>query len=357
MTETDDICGSMSLGGFTGRLLVVVLVVALAAAVWQLSQIVMMLFGASLLAIGLCAAAKRVSKLTRTPTAYALAFVIFVGLMAFISALWLFGSVVADQISYVIQEVPAGFRLSMDWLQGNSFGRLVLDQAQQANMMDVTGWATSLASSAMGGITRGIGYAILTLFIAIYLAAQPNWYRHFCLRLVPPARRVIVDHLFDVVGNVLRRWLIGQLIVMGAIGCLTGIGLYFLGINAAFALGLMGGLLCFIPYVGAILAAVPATLVALAQGPVYAASVILMYAAIHFVEGNVITPLVQAKATELPPVLAIVSTFAFSLIFGTFGVLLAAPLTLLFLTVVELLYVQGGLGEDPEDVPLTECES
>lgn len=115
----------------------------------------------------------------------------------------------------------------------------------------------------------------------------------------------------------------------------------------------MGGLLCFIPFVGAILAAIPATLVALTQGPIYAASVVLMYVGIHFVEGNFITPMVQSEATSFPPVLAILSTVAFSLLLGPVGVLLAAPLTLFLMAVVEVLYVQQTLGEAPiEEGPL-----
>ena len=154
-------------------------------------------------------------------------------------------------------------------------------------------------------------------------------------------------------GHILQRWLLGQMVVMVTIGVLSGIGLWLLGIEAAFALGLMGGLLCFIPFVGAILAAVPATLVALTQSPTDAVLVILMYVGVHFVEGNFITPLVQAEATALPPVLAILSTIAFSLLFGPAGVLLAAPLTLLFLTAVQVLYVEEALGESADDPLLT----
>jgi predicted PurR-regulated permease PerM len=211
-----------------------------------------------------------------------------------------------------------------------------------------TGWATSMVTAAAGLITRALGYAVIALFVAIYLAAQPERYRHLCLRLVPPAHRPTAERLLGVVGQVLQRWLVGQLVVMVTIGVLTGIGLWLMGIEAAFALGLMGGLLCFIPFVGAILAAVPATLVALTQGPIYAASVICMYVGVHFIEGNFITPMVQAEATSFPPVLAILSTVAFSVLFGPLGVLLAAPLTLSLMAAVEILYVQKGLGEAPE---------
>ena len=96
------------------------------------------------------------------------------------------------------------------------------------------------------------------------------------------------------------------------------------------------------------MAAVPATLVALTQGPMYALYVVILYMGIHFVEGNFITPLVQAEATSLPPVLAILSTVACSILFGPSGILLAAPLTLVLMTLVEVLYVQDGLGKTPE---------
>lgn len=339
----------MTLGAFTGRLLVIVVIAALAAAVWQLSDILVLLFGAILLAIGLRAAAGVISRLTGMRQSFALVVIIMIGSAAFGAALWLFGTVVAGQLTEVLQTVPTGLEVLLGWLRENPYGRQFLEQARGVNVAGATGWATSVVTGTVRSITSGLGYAVITFFVAIYLAAQPGRYRRLCLRLVPPANRVTVEHLFDVIGNILERWLVGQLVVMCTIGLLSGVGLWLLGIEAAFALGLMGGLLCFIPFVGAILAAVPATLVALTQGPIYAASVILMYVGVHFIEGNFITPMVQAEATSLPPVLAILSTVAFSLLFGPAGVLLAAPLTLLLMVAVEVLYVQEGLGEPPVD--------
>ncbi len=247
-----------------------------------------------------------------------------------------------------MQSAPAGFRLVMAWMTDTPYGRQLLDQVRGANMMGATGWATSMVTSLGGLVSTGLAYTVIALFVAIYLAAQPERYRHLCLRLVPPPQRATAEGLFGMIGSVLQRWLVGQMVVMLTIGVLSGLGLWLLGIEAAFALGLMGGLLCFIPFVGAILAAVPATLVAMTQGPVYAVSVVGMYIAVHVIEGNVITPMVQAEATAFPPVLAILCTVAFSVLMGPLGVLLAAPLTLVLLALVEVLYVQHGLGEAPE---------
>ena len=273
--------------------------------------------------------------------------VFLLGLCAFGAALWVFGSTIAAQLDDVILAAPAGFKLVMAWMTDNPYGRQVLDQVRGANMVGATGWATSMVVTVGGLITQAFGYAIIALVVAIYLAAQPDRYRRLCLRLVPPTHRPTAATLFGEIGKVLQRWLAGQMVVMTAIGVLTRIGLWLMGIEAAFALGLMGGLLCFIPFVGAILAAIPATLVALTQGPVYAFSVICMYVAVHFIEGNFITPMVQAEATSLPPGLAILAAVSFSVLFGPLGVLLAIPLTLFLLAAAEVLYVQRGLGEAP----------
>jgi predicted PurR-regulated permease PerM len=176
--------------------------------------------------------------------------------------------------------------------------------------------------------------------IAIYLAAQPQRYRAGALRLMPAGARARAERLLDIEQNILGRWLAGQLAVMAVVGVLSGVGLWALGIKAALVLGLVGGLLSFVPYVGAILAAVPATLFALAQGPAFAAAVIAMYAAVHFVEGNFITPIIQSEATSLPPVVTLVSVIASGLLLGPQAVFLAAPLALFIGAAIEVLYVE-----------------
>ncbi|MCW6512658.1 heavy metal translocating P-type ATPase [Lichenifustis flavocetrariae] len=347
---------ALALGSFTARLLVILIVAACAAAIWRLSVILVLLFGAVLLAIGLCAATRALSIQGRIPKGVSLAGVLLVGVGALGGAFWIFGSSVAAQFDDIAKVVPAGFKVALGWIDNQPYGHQVLDQLRAqiggplngASLVGAASWATSLLTTGAGAVIRALGYGVVALFVAIYIAAQPGRYRHLCLRLVPPTRRPVAEQLINVSGRVLQRWLVGQMVVMLVIGVLSGIGLWLLGIEAAAALGLMGGLLCFIPFVGAILAAIPAFLVALTQGPAYAASVLLMYVGLHFVEGNFITPMVQAEATSFPPVLAILSTVAFGLLLGPVGVLLAAPLTLFAMAAIEVLYVQGALGEAPE---------
>jgi predicted PurR-regulated permease PerM len=339
-----------SLGDFTKRILVVLLLGSLALALWRISDLAILCFGAVLMAVGLRTATNWVSRITRIAAAPCLGIVVLLFVGSFGLALWFFGTVVAEQMDEIAQQVPEGLRMVVERLQAHPYGRYALAQARDIGPVGATGWVASALAVVMRSLTRGLGYAILTFFVAIYLAAQPERYRRLCLRLIPAHYRTQADRLFTETANILERWLLGQLIVMVSIGILSGIGLWALGIEAAFALGLVGGSLTFIPYVGAILAAVPATLVALTQGPIYALSVIGMYVGVHFVEGNFITPLVQAETCSLPPVLSLLSIVAFSMLFGPSAVLLAAPLTVFLMIVVEVLYVEQGLGE-PASLP------
>jgi predicted PurR-regulated permease PerM len=334
-----------SLGDFTKRILVVLLLGALALALWRIADLAILLFGAVLVAVGLRAVTGWLNRITRIAAAPGLAVVVLLFVAMFGVALWFFGTVVAEQMDEIGQQVPEGLRMLVERLQAHPYGRYALAHAQDVGTASASGWVATLLPVVMRSLTRGLGYAVLTFFVAIYLAAQPERYRRLCLRLVPPDYRARAERLFGETANMLERWLLGQLVVMVTIGVLSGIGLWALGIEAAFALGLMGGLLTFIPFLGAVLAAVPATLVALTQGPVYALSVIAMYVGIHLVEGNFITPLVQAEASSLPPVLSLLSIVAFSILFGAIAVPLAAPLCLFLMVAVEVLYIEPALGE------------
>ena len=151
--------------------------------------------------------------------------------------------------------------------------------------------------------------------------------------------------MLDLMSATLARWLIGQSVTMAFVGTLTAFGLWWLGVAAPLALGLIAGMFAFVPYVGPIMASAPGILIAAVQGPMPALYAAALYAGVHLVESNLVTPLVQAEAVELPPVLTLFATLVFGLLLGPVGVLLAAPLTVVFLVVVNTLYLEDVLGE------------
>ena len=332
------------LGAFVKRCLVVLLIAALALAAWRLMNLGLLLFGSVLIAIGLRAGGLWFARSARIGNAGGLVVVVTLFLAALGAALLFFGSVAADQVDELTKQIPAGVDILIHWLRSLPYGQLALDKARDATASGATGWAGATLAGAASSVARGLGYAVLCFVVAVYLAAQPDLYRKLCLRLAPANDRVRMKRLLDETNDILKRWLVGRLVVMVAIGVMSAIGLWALGIEAAFALGLVGGLLTFIPFVGAILAAAPAILVALTESPVQAVFVLLLFIGVHFVEGNFITPLVQAEVVALPPVVSLVSTVAFTILFGPAGVLLAVPLTLFLMLVVEIFYASPALG-------------
>jgi predicted PurR-regulated permease PerM len=133
---------------------------------------------------------------------------------------------------------------------------------------------------------------------------------------------------------------------MLVIGSLTTVVLVLLDVKAAIALGILAGLLEFIPYVGPILSAVPAIAMALVDGPDKAVYVALAYIAIQQLEGVVLQPLLMKEGLELPPVITILGQALFALVFGFLGLLLAVPLLASVMIPIKMLYVRDVVGDD-----------
>ena len=329
-----------SLGEFVQRVALTLFMIGLALALWRLAALVIILFGAVLMSIVLRSATRMICRLTRIGNAAGL--VLAIGSLVMLTGLvfWLFGSIIAGQIDELKRLVPTGIERSGELIQTNRFAHYLFEQVRGLDMADITGKAALVLAGAVSSFAAAMGYAAVMLVVAIYIAAQPQLYRGLILKAVPPGRRSRISGLFDHTEDLLKRWLVGQAVVMASIGVLSSIGLWLLGIDVALALGLLSGMLSFVPYVGTILSMVPAMLVALNVGPYHVLWVVLLYCGIHLVEGDLITPLVQAQATSLPPVVSLVSIIVFGVLFGPAAVLLAAPLALFLSAALQNLYIE-----------------
>ncbi|PWF48482.1 AI-2E family transporter [Massilia glaciei] len=201
--------------------------------------------------------------------------------------------------------------------------------------------ARTLFSNVLGAI----GSLLLIFFLGIYLAAQPHVYIKGFLALLPKPKRARAQALLDELGNTLAHWMIGKFLAMVIVGLATGTGLYLLGVPLAITLGVIAGLLDFIPYLGPILAGIPAVLIAFTHGPVMALYVMFLILAVQLLESYLLTPLVERRAVSLPPALTISMQVLLGLPFGLIGVALATPLTAALFVVVTMLYVHDVLGD------------
>lgn len=321
-------------------LLATAALVAAGLLVWSLAQVLLLVFGAVLVAVLLDAMAAVLCRRTPLGRGVSLALAGLLVLAVLAGFLVLFGAQLQAQLAELAGRLPElaamlENRLGIEDLEGWAADRL-------REMLRDGGIASRLAgiSSNLLGALANLGLVIVA---GVYLAARPELYRDGLLLLFPPAAQQRARATLDAVGRALRLWLLGQLVAMLMVGVLTALGLWLLGIPSALALGFIAGLLEFVPYLGPILGALPALLLALAESPSLVLWVVLLYAAVQQVEGNLITPLVQQRAVDMPPALTIFAILAFGVLFGLGGVLLATPLAVVLMVMVKTLWVRDTL--------------
>jgi len=178
----------------------------------------------------------------------------------------------------------------------------------------------------IAGLFEGVGNFFVVIFLGLLLAAQPKLYREGILRFVPRQRLHSAARLIDDISETLRRWLLGQIATMTSLFVLTWAGLTVIGVPGALVLGFITGLLTFIPNVGAILAGFLIVLASLGSGLTAIISAFGLYLAVQFLEGNVLTPLIQRHAISIPPATLFAAQIFLGVLFGLWGLALALPL-------------------------------
>ena len=187
--------------------------------------------------------------------------------------------------------------------------------------------ATSSLFATIVGLFGGLFSAVMVLVISFYLAVQEKGVKKFLISLTPKDHQHYVSDLIDRIQVKIGSWLRGQLLLMFIIGCLTFIGLYFLGVPYVLVLALLAGLFEIIPYVGPIIAAIPAVILAFLISPFLALLVVVLYVVIQQLENYVIVPQVMKKAVGLNPIVIIVVMLIGAKLAGVLGLILAVPLT------------------------------
>lgn len=321
-------------------ILIAIALVALAAMFWVIRDAILVGFAGIVVATLLNAMAEPLSRKTGISPRWSLAIVVVVLLIAFGLLGWLFGAKASEQFAAMRERLPAAIEKVQAWLEQSPAGQSVVDMVKQGTS---NGEALSSVGLAASAVLGGVGNLLLIFFTGVYFALAPSLYLNGAVRLIPPRHRPRVKGALVEAGAALRKWLVAQVIVMFTVGLLTGIGLALLDVPLALSLALLVGLLEFVPVIGPIAAAIPGVLLAFSEGPQTAAYAALVYIVVQQIESNLLTPLVQRWAVELPPVVALLSILAAGLLFGPLGVLFATPLAVVVMVLVRHLYIEDTL--------------
>lgn len=336
---------------------IVLLVVVILFVTIYVFDVILLLFGAILVAIflhGLANISRRHLRLSEGVSVL-LVSAILLAILAF--GVWLLAPSIAEQVRNLREELPKSLQNVVAYLSGFSAGRLILEQMPgtdeliaKANDSNILSQVGTLFSSTLGALTN----IALMILLSIYLASEPKTYIKGFTKLFPKDRRKRVREILYEIGETLSWWLIGKGVSMLFIGLLTWIGLSILGVPLALTLGLIAGLLSFIPNFGPILSAVPAILLAFIDSPISALYVLILFVVVQLIESNLVTPMIERRTVELPPVLTICSQLALAILFGAVGLILATPILAVVMVLVQTLYIQDILGDEPDNLPANE---
>lgn len=330
-------------GPLIAKVLAVALVLILLAAAWQLREVLLLFFGAGLLAIALRAGADAIARLGHLGPRLSLVCCILAVLVLLGLAGWLFGSQFSQQVLLLQQKLPQAWDAAQQWLQSQSFGQQLLRLTGQALP------TLSQVGTQLKQVTITVWHVLLGLLLigfgAIYLAADPDTYRTGVLKLVPPSFRQRAQDTLAECTTSLRHWLLSQLLVMVIVGSLAGAGLWLVGVPAPLALGVVMAILEFVPFAGPVVAAVPGILLAFTVSPATAGSALAVYLVVQQLESNLIAPMIARRMLRLPPALVIFAIVSFGIVLGPLGLVFAMPLTVSLAVIVDRLYVRGVLAE------------
>jgi predicted PurR-regulated permease PerM len=343
---------------FTKRVLIICALAALIIlSVWAtiyVFDVVLLLFGAILLAIFLHGLANIVRRYARLSEGKSVLLVSAILVLILGLSIWLLAPSVAEQVKKLRGELPVSAQKASEYISNYSWGRAIVEQLpgtdeliEKANDSSVWSRVGGVFSTTVGAITN----IALMLLLAVYLASEPKLYIKGFTKLFPQDKRRRVREILLEIGETLSWWLVGKGASMLFIGVLTWIGLYFIGVPLSLTLGLIAGLFSFVPNFGPILSAVPAILLAFIDSPISALYVLILFIAVQLIESNLVTPMIERRTVELPPVLTIFAQLALTVLIGAAGLILATPILAVVMVLIQTVYIQDILGDKTENLP------
>lgn len=342
---------TLSTTDFVRRVLIVVGIATLVAVIYHTLQavfgVVLILFAGVLLAVLIDGVARWLSRISPLSRTMSVAVVLACMIVLIAAAGWFLGPRIAEQGIALTERMPESMAKAKDWLRQFGWGSYIAERLPDSlSAVLPDGVPMQAASTVFSSVFGVLPNVFIILFVGIYLAIDPHLYINALVKLVPGNHRPRAREVLAAVGTGLGYWLAGRISSMAIVGVLTAVALMVFGIPLALTLGLIAAIFSFVPYIGPIVAIVPALAVALGEGSQALLTVLAIYAGVQFAESYVITPLIQKQAISMPPALLISSQAILGVLAGIVGVAVATPIVVVIVIFVQTLYVNDVLGED-----------
>ncbi|MEH2417291.1 AI-2E family transporter [Nostoc sp.] len=317
---------------------------------WQIREVLLLMFAAVVLATTLNRLAKRFQRFGMK-RGFAVILSVAIFLAGIVGFFWLIVPPFAQQFQELTNQVPKGFERFNGWLDAlrtripNQLVAYIPDinsliQQVQPFVNRLLGNSFAFVSGSLEVVLK----ILLVLVLTGMMLADPVAYRKVFVRLFPSFYRRRVDGILDKCEVSLEGWITGAFIAICVVGVMSLIGLSILGVKAALALAVLAGFFNLIPNLGPTISVIPAMAIAFLDQPWKAVAVLILYFIIQQVESNFITPIVMARQVSLLPAITLIAQLFFVTFFGFLGLFLALPLT-----VVAKIWLQEVLIKDVLD--------
>ena len=322
---------------FVRRVLIFFAIAALAAALWTLSELLILVFGSILFAVVLRAIAEPIRRTTSIGERWAL-LVAGLGIIVVLGIVsYLFGSKISGQLVTIAERLPNAADSLTKQMPFLTIPELLRDTSIGSLLMSAFSWGTTIF---------GALFSLVVMIVAgVYIAISPLVYVRGFVRLFPSGTREQISATLNDAGHALRRWLGAQLIAMIIVGTLIGLGLAVVGVPSALTLGLIAGVAEFVPIIGPVIGAIPALLLASTESFDTVLWTLAVFVVVQQLESNLIMPIVAGRAVELPPAVGLFAVVALGILFGPLGLVLGYPLAIVIDVAVKRLYLSGVLKE------------
>jgi len=242
------------------------------------------------------------------------------------------GMQITDQVLQLRSTIEVQAMRLATWLSAQGLLPGVKDLGGLAReALSSVGRLTSWVGTAFGAVTT----MFMILVIGLFVAMDPRVYDRGLQWMVPEDSREEFALTVEAMGKTLRRLLAGRLVGMAAEGLFVGTALAIAGVPMALILGILTGLLAFIPNIGALISGSLTIAVGFSAGTHTGYAAIGVYAAVQLFDGYVVIPTVAKRAVDLPPALTLGAQILASALFGILGLALADPMTALIKTAME----------------------
>ncbi|MCP5404450.1 MAG: AI-2E family transporter [Novosphingobium sp.] len=233
------------------------------------------------------------------------------------------GSQIASQAAALPAILESQWMVALKWLESQGFAIEAKDL--QGLVQQALGGIGQL-TRAVGGIIGAVTTGFLIIVLGIYFALEPQLYRRGIAWMLPVDQREHFQGTAERMGYSLRRLLAGRLLGMVVEGVATWMLLEIYGVPMAALLGLLTGLLAFLPNIGAPISGALMILVGFSGGTDMGIYCIIVYVVVQTVDGNIIVPLIAKKTVDLAPALVLGAQLIMGVLFGILGLALADPL-------------------------------